>query len=81
VHEAVRAAGVKVTGCTVHFVDDEYDHGPIVVQRAVPVRFEDDADEIAARVFDAERGAYLEAINLLAADRLRIRNGRVEITP
>lgn len=79
VHEAVRRAGVKVTGCTVHYVDDEYDHGPIIVQRTVPVTYDDDADTIAARVFAEERPAYLEAIALHAAGRLRIEDGRVRI--
>lgn len=81
VHEAVRDAGVKVTGCTVHYVDDEYDHGPIIVQRTVPVAFDDDADAIAARVFVEERTAYLEAIALHAAGRLSIEGGRVRIRP
>lgn len=81
VHEAVRAAGVKVSGCTVHFVDDEYDHGPIILQRTVPVAFEDDLDAIAARVFAAECEAYPEAIDLYAAGRLRLEDGRVAIRP
>ncbi len=79
VHDAVRASGVKVTGCTVHFVDDEYDHGPIIVQRTVPVMFEDDADAIAARVFAVEREAYLEAIALYQRGVLAIEDGRVRI--
>jgi phosphoribosylglycinamide formyltransferase-1 len=70
---------VKVTGCTVHFVDDEYDHGPIIVQRTVPVSFEDDSDSIAAKVFAAESVAYVEAIALYQQDKLRIDGGRVRI--
>ncbi|MFH0946583.1 MAG: phosphoribosylglycinamide formyltransferase [Planctomycetota bacterium] len=81
VHEAVLAAGAKITGCTVHFVDDEYDHGPIIVQRAVPVRFEDSADDVAARVFEEEKVAYPEAINLYAEGRLKIHGGRVMVLP
>ncbi len=81
VHDAVRKSGVKVTGCTVHFVDDEYDHGPIIVQRAVPVAFEDDSDAIAANVFAAESLAYVEAIALYQQDKLRIDGGRVRIVP
>jgi formyltetrahydrofolate-dependent phosphoribosylglycinamide formyltransferase len=79
VHEAVLASGVKVSGCTVHFVDNEYDHGPIIVQRSVPVRFEDTPDSLAARVFEAECAAYPEAIRLFAERRLKILSGRVQI--
>lgn len=77
VHEAVRRAGVKLTGCTVHFVDDEYDHGPILIQRAVPVRFEDDADAIANRVFEQERIAYIAAVNAIARGQVVIDDHRV----
>lgn len=66
VHEAVLARGCKVSGCTVHVVDNEYDHGPIVVQKAVPVLEHDDADTLAKRVFVAECEAYPEAICLHA---------------
>lgn len=79
VHEAVIASGVKVSGCTVHFVDNEYDHGPIIVQRQVPVFAEDTPDSLAARVFEAECAAYPEAIRLFAARRLKIVAGRVQI--
>lgn len=79
VHEAVLAAGAKVSGCTVHFADDQYDSGPIVLQRCVPVRFEDSADTLAARVFEQECLAYPEAIALFAAGRLRIVGRRVEV--
>lgn len=81
VHEAVVAAGVKVTGCTVHFCDDEYDHGPIVLQRTVPVAFEDTPDDVAARVVAAEREALPEAIGLIAARRVDIDGRRVRIAP
>jgi len=80
VHDAVKRAGVKVTGCTVHFVDDEYDHGPIIVQRTTPIAFDDEPETIAARVFAEERPAYLEAINLHAAGKLTIEDGRVRIS-
>ena len=76
VHEAVLAAGCKVSGCTVHFATNEYDAGPIIVQRAVPVLEGDDADSLADRVFDAECKAYPDAIRLFAEDRLRV-DGRV----
>ena len=61
VHEAVLDYGAKLSGCTVHFVDNEYDHGPIILQRAVPVCDDDTPERLAARVFAAEREAYPEA--------------------
>lgn len=76
VHEAVLAAGCKVSGCTVHFCDLYYDTGPIIVQRAVPVVEGDSPDTLAARVFEQECIAYPEAVSLFAAGRLRI-EGRV----
>jgi formyltetrahydrofolate-dependent phosphoribosylglycinamide formyltransferase len=76
VHEAVLARGCKVSGCTVHFVSNEYDEGPIILQRAVPVYAEDTPDELAARVFKEECIAYPEAIRLFAEGRLRV-EGRV----
>jgi phosphoribosylglycinamide formyltransferase 1 len=77
VHEAVLARGCKVTGCTVHFCDNEYDHGPIILQRTVPVQDDDDPDTLAARVFEAECEAYPEAIRLYAEGRLRVVDDRV----
>jgi phosphoribosylglycinamide formyltransferase-1 len=71
VHEAVLKAGVAESGCTVHLVDDEYDHGPIVVQKRVPVRPGDTRDTLAARVFAAECLAYPEAIQIVAG-KLRL---------
>ncbi len=65
VHEAVRARGVKVSGCTVHFANEVYDEGPIVVQKCVPVFDDDSPDDIADRVFAAECEAFPEAINLV----------------
>ena len=62
VHEAVVARGCKVSGCTVHVVDNEYDHGPILVQKVVPVLDNDNPDSLAKRVFEAECEAYPEAI-------------------
>ena len=67
VHEAVRARGCLVSGCTVHFADGLYDHGPIIVQKAVPLADHDSADAIAAKVFAAECLAYPEALNRIAA--------------
>ncbi|MEQ8767612.1 MAG: phosphoribosylglycinamide formyltransferase [Planctomycetota bacterium] len=79
VHRAVLDSGVKVTGCTVHFANNEYDAGPIIVQRAVPVLEDDDPSTLAARVFEQECEAYPEAIRLYAEDRLRIEGHRVRI--
>jgi formyltetrahydrofolate-dependent phosphoribosylglycinamide formyltransferase len=81
VHEAVLAKGVKITGCTVHFADNEYDHGPIVVQRAVPVCEEDTPETLAQRVYEQECEAYPEAIRLYAAGRLRVEGQRCRILP
>ena len=79
VHEAVLRYGCKVSGCTVHFVDNVYDHGPIVVQKAVPVRDDDTADSLAARVFEKECEAYPEAVRLFGEGRLRIEGRRVRV--
>jgi len=79
VHEAVIARGCKVSGCTVHFADSEYDHGPILVQKCVPVLDDDTASSLAARVFEAECEAYPEAIRLFAAGRIRV-EGRRTVT-
>lgn len=69
VHQAVLAAGDHESGCTVHLVDDEYDHGPVILQERVPVLPGDDADRLAARVFEAEQRAYPEAIRRWLAGR------------
>ncbi len=66
VHRAVHKRGVKVSGCTVHFANEVYDEGPIVVQKCVPLSDEDSPDDIAHKVFDAECLAFPEAINLVA---------------
>jgi phosphoribosylglycinamide formyltransferase 1 len=81
VHEAVLAAGCKVSGCTVHFCDRHYDSGPIIVQRCVPVQEGDTAEALAARVFEQECLAYPEAINLFAAGRLKLDGRVVKILP
>ena len=54
VHQAVIDYGAKLSGCTIHFADNQYDHGPVILQRAVPVLDDDTADTLAARVFEAE---------------------------
>ncbi|MDB5294454.1 MAG: phosphoribosylglycinamide formyltransferase [Phycisphaerales bacterium] len=79
VHEAVLARGCKVSGCTVHFVDDGYDEGPIILQRTCPVRDDDTPETLAARVFEEERIAYPEAIRLFQAGRLSIEGRRVRV--
>lgn len=77
VHEAVLAAGKKVSGCTVHFCDNKYDHGPIILQREVPVLPDDTSDTLAARVFEQECIAYPEAITLFAQGRVRLEGDHV----
>lgn len=70
VHEAVVAAGVRVTGCTVHLADHSYDTGPIILQRCCPVFSDDTPDDVALRVFQEECQAYPAAINLIADGRV-----------
>ena len=79
VHEAVLEAGVKVTGATVHFVDAEYDHGPIILQEAVRVIDEDTPDTLAHRIQAIERRLVPEAIRLFAEGALTVESGRVRI--
>ena len=79
VHEAVLRAGCKDSGCTVHFVNNEYDAGPIIVQRPVPVCEGDTPDTLAARIFEQECIAYPEAIRLFAEGRLTIDGGVVHV--
>lgn len=80
VHEAVLEKGAKISGATVHFTDDEYDHGPILLQEAVPVLESDTPDTLAARVQAAERRLVPEAIRLIAEGRVRIAAGRTHLT-
>ena len=79
VHEAVLKAGCKISGCTVHFCTNEYDKGPIIVQRACQVKEDDSPETLADRVFEQECIAYPQAIRLFAEDRLSIQNGTVKI--
>jgi len=79
VHKAVLDYGCKVSGCTVHFVDNVYDNGPIILQRTVPVRDDDTVETLAARVFEQECIAYPEAIRLFAEGRLTIEGRRVRV--
>lgn len=80
VHAAVLNAGCKVTGCTVHFCDQTYDTGPILVQQACDVHEGDDPDSLAARVFEAESEAYPRALSLIAAGRVSIVGNSTRIT-
>lgn len=79
VHEAVLAAGEAESGCTVHFANNEYDAGPIILQRKVPVLPGDTPDTLAERVFEQETIAYPEAIRLFAEGRLKITGDHVQI--
>lgn len=81
VHQAVLDSGMKVSGCTVHIVTEEYDAGPILLQRCVPVKPSDDADSLAARVFALECELYPEAIRLFAAKQVRIAENHAWISP
>ena len=78
-HARVLAAGVKITGCTVHFVRHETDSGPILAQAAVPVLPGDTADTLAARVLEAEHRIYPLALRLIGEGRARVVEERVEI--
>jgi phosphoribosylglycinamide formyltransferase-1 len=80
VHEAVLEYGAKVTGCTVHFVDDQYDHGPIVAQRIVEVRDDDTPDTLAARVFAEECELYPAAIRAVMEGRVSVSGRKVRVT-
>jgi formyltetrahydrofolate-dependent phosphoribosylglycinamide formyltransferase len=81
VHEAVLAYGAKVSGCTVHFADNQYDHGPIILQKVVPVQEDDDVETLAERVYRQECQAYPEAIKLFAEGRLELEGRRVRVLP
>jgi len=71
------AYGVRVTGCTVHFVDEELDHGAIIVQKTVPVLDSDDEHTLAARILEQEHIAYTEAIRIVLEGKFAIRGRRM----
>ncbi len=73
--------GVRISGCTVHFVDEQVDHGPIIIQAAIPAQAEDDADSLGARILALEHRIYPQAVQWLAQDRLEIQNRRVVLRP
>ena len=78
VHEAVLAAGCKISGCTVHFCTNQYDKGPIIVQRACEVKDNDTPETLADRVFEQECIAYPQAIGLFAEGKLLVQDGKVK---
>jgi phosphoribosylglycinamide formyltransferase-1 len=73
--------GVKITGCTVHFVDEYLDHGPIIMQAAVPVLEDDTVETLSARILKEEHRIYTEAIRIVLSGRWRIEGRRVRILP
>jgi len=75
--EQAFAYGVKISGCTVHFVDEELDHGPIIVQKSVEVRESDDEHSLAARILEQEHIAYSEAIKIVLAGEFEIKGRRL----
>ena len=79
VHEQALEAGVKVSGCTVHFVVPDLDSGPIIAQETVPVLQEDDADALAARILEAEHKCYPEALRLIAEGRVTVTDNKTVI--
>ena len=72
-------AGVKVAGCTVHFVVPDMDAGPIIIQETVPVRDDDTEDTLAARILTKEHPAYVRAVSLFCDDKLEITGNKVHI--
>lgn len=79
VHEAVIKSGVRFSGCTVHFVNSEVDGGAILLQEAVPVYFEDDAETLQKRILEKEHIILPKAIKLLSENKIKVINGRVKI--
>ena len=79
IHNAVKARGVRFTGCTVHFVNEEVDGGAIILQEAVPVYFEDTAEDIQKRVLVEEHKMLPRAIDLISRGKVEIIDGRVNI--
>lgn len=77
VHQQVLDAGVRVSGCTVHFIVPEVDSGPIIAQAAVPVQIGDTVASLSSRVLEAEHRLYPEALRLVAEGRVKLENGRL----
>ena len=80
-HQRALDAGVRIHGCTVHFVTPEMDDGPIIAQAAVPVLLDDDADALAARVLKAEHRLYPRALRLVAEGKAKMVDGRTVFDP
>jgi phosphoribosylglycinamide formyltransferase-1 len=78
--EQAFAYGVKISGCTVHFVDEELDHGAIIIQKTVPVLDTDDEHTLAARILEQEHIAYTEAINLVLSGNFEIAGRRLKLS-
>jgi folate-dependent phosphoribosylglycinamide formyltransferase PurN len=81
VHRAVLKRGCKVSGCTVHFCTNDYDAGPIIIQKTCVVNPNDDPNSLAERVFQQECLAYPEAIKLFAQNKLSVQDNIVKIAP
>ncbi len=79
VHRAVLESGVKITGCTLHFVDEKMDAGPIIMQKAVEVREDDDEETLKRRVQEAEGEVLVEGIRLFREGRIMVEHGKVKI--
>ena len=79
-HQRALEEGVRIHGCTVHFVTPTLDHGPVIIQAAVPVLDADDEDALAARILVQEHKIYPQAVRWFAEDRLRLENGRVRLS-
>ena len=77
VHEAVLKPGVKITGATVHLVDEKYDHGAVIMQKPVKVKEGDDAETLRKRVLKAEHRLYPEVIKLFEDKKVSIKNNKV----
>lgn len=80
-HQRAIEEGVRLHGCTVHFVTPTLDHGPVIIQAAVPVLDTDDEDSLSARVLCQEHQIYAQAVRWFAEDQLRLENGRVFLAP
>lgn len=81
VHEAVVKNGEKESGCTVHFVNNNYDDGPVIIQRKCVIEKVDTAETVAAKVFEEESTAYPQAINYVIDGRITLKDNRVSIKP
>lgn len=79
VHRAVIESGMKVAGCTVHFVDEAYDTGPIILQTAIPIEPNDTPETLAARLLPEEHETYIRAVQLFAAGRLKLEGHQVRV--